>query len=183
MMYMMNNASWGFGSPLFWGLHVLSVIAFFAGITLLLMWAFRELPAKQLILWGMGLVIGGSIICLLALGGWKGSRADGDGFPYMMQREPGESDRQFGMMNDLDDTFIGMNGMMDGLEGFTGEDFDRAFIQMMIPHHQGAINMAEAALENAQHPEIRAMAEDIIEAQQAEIDMMRSWQEVWGYRE
>ncbi|MEZ5099015.1 MAG: DUF305 domain-containing protein [Thermoleophilia bacterium] len=52
------------------------------------------------------------------------------------------------------------------------DDVDAAFAAEMIDHHQGAIRMAELALERAQHPEIRAMAKAIIEAQQGEIDVM-----------
>ena len=67
------------------------------------------------------------------------------------------------------------------LEGETGDDFDKAFIEMMIPHHQGAIEMAEEALESAKHQEIKDLATDIIEAQQREIDMMNEWYKSWGY--
>src|SRR3954470_3832515 len=46
---------------------------------------------------------------------------------------------------------------------------DERFIDAMVPHHQGAIDMAQVALENAEHPEIRTLAENIISAQEAEI--------------
>jgi len=76
---------------------------------------------------------------------------------------------------------MSMDDMMDELEGKTGDDFDRAFIEMMIPHHEGAIEMAQAARQSAGHQEIKDMAEDIISAQQSEIDMMKGWQREWGY--
>ena len=50
-----------------------------------------------------------------------------------------------------------------------GEYSDRAFIDSMVPHHQGAVDMAEVALDNAEHDEIRNLAEDIVGAQEAEI--------------
>ncbi len=76
---------------------------------------------------------------------------------------------------------MSMDDMMAELEGNTGDDFDKAFIEMMIPHHEGAIDMARAAQQSAKHQEIKDMAEDIISAQQSEIDMMKGWQQSWGY--
>jgi uncharacterized protein (DUF305 family) len=50
----------------------------------------------------------------------------------------------------------------------------------MIEHHEGAIQMAEAARTQAEEPEIRQMAEEIIRVQQAEIEQMRAWREEWA---
>ncbi len=55
----------------------------------------------------------------------------------------------------------------------TAKPFDRAFIQMMIPHHEGAITMAKAELAKGKDPELKRLAEDIIAAQQREIAQMR----------
>lgn len=49
----------------------------------------------------------------------------------------------------------------------------RKFAQMMIPHHEGAVAMAEAARERAEHDEIKELAEAIIAAQEREIEIMR----------
>jgi len=59
--------------------------------------------------------------------------------------------------------------------GIMNEDADVAFACGMIAHHQGAIDMAEVLLENGEDAEMRALAETIIAAQQAEIAEMTGW--------
>jgi uncharacterized protein (DUF305 family) len=48
---------------------------------------------------------------------------------------------------------------------------------MMIPHHQLAIDMSEQALNNAQHPELKELAQQIIDEQSAEIKLMEGYLE------
>lgn len=76
---------------------------------------------------------------------------------------------------------MSMSEMSKELKTKTGDEFDKAFIEQMIPHHEGAIDMAELAIQNAEHQEIKDLARDIIEAQKSEIDMMKDWQTKWGY--
>jgi uncharacterized protein (DUF305 family) len=57
--------------------------------------------------------------------------------------------------------------------------FDRQFIDMMVPHHEGAVAMARIADQRAQHPEIKAMAADIQRTQDAEIRQMKGWRQAW----
>ena len=62
-----------------------------------------------------------------------------------------------------------------------GEDYDRMFLANMIAHHQGAVDMANLALKNAKHQEIKDLATAIVTAQTSEINNMTSWQTTWGY--
>jgi uncharacterized protein (DUF305 family) len=58
-------------------------------------------------------------------------------------------------------------------------NMDRNFIEQMIPHHEGAIAMAQVALEKSKRPEIQSLAKGIIEAQQKEINDMKGWYQNW----
>ncbi len=58
-----------------------------------------------------------------------------------------------------------------------GEYSDERFIDAMAPHYQGAVDMARVALVNAEHPEIRQLAENVISSQEAEIEELRSIRE------
>jgi uncharacterized protein (DUF305 family) len=55
-----------------------------------------------------------------------------------------------------------------------GDYSDERFIDAMVPHHQGAIDMANVALENAEHPEIQQLAQNVISAQEGEIDELKA---------
>lgn len=72
-----------------------------------------------------------------------------------------------------------MAGMMQSLNGKTGDDLDRAFLSEMIVHHQGAVDMAQAVLKDGKHPELQEMARAIVDAQTREIAQMKLWQKAW----
>jgi uncharacterized protein (DUF305 family) len=84
-----------------------------------------------------------------------------------------------------------MPGMMDSMkmmqgdhmkmmEGMIAQDFDLHFLDMMIPHHAGAVTMAKDALEKAEHAEIKALAGEIIKEQEEEIKKMQDWKTQWS---
>lgn len=60
-----------------------------------------------------------------------------------------------------------------------GEASDQMFIDMMVPHHEGAVAMAEIAQDRADHGEIKAMAGRVIVSQGAEIAAMKGWRKAW----
>jgi uncharacterized protein (DUF305 family) len=76
---------------------------------------------------------------------------------------------------------MGTDGLMPGmatddqieaLRASTGVDADRLFIQLMIPHHEGGIHMAEAILERTENVAVETLAQSILRSQQIEIDEM-----------
>jgi uncharacterized protein (DUF305 family) len=73
----------------------------------------------------------------------------------------------------------GMGMMMDPQQLANQKPFDEAFIDAMMPHHQSAIEMAQVALENSDNPKIKDLAQNIISAQQREIEQMTQWREQW----
>lgn len=86
---------------------------------------------------------------------------------------------------------VDMPGMGHGMDGETmdmtadvemlrtADPFDRAFMEAMIRHHQSAISAAQVILTQTDMSEIRSLAEDIIESQQAEITQLEEWLADW----
>lgn len=71
-----------------------------------------------------------------------------------------------------------MEGMseedMTALDSTSGADFDRMFLEMMIPHHQGAVDMAETEIADGSNADAVDMAREIVESQTAEIEEMQT---------
>lgn len=74
------------------------------------------------------------------------------------------------------------SGVRNGTFGMMGNNIDQHFIEQMIPHHDGAIVMANLALQKAEHSEIKTLAQEIIEAQNKEIVDMKNWYKTWFNR-
>ena len=93
------------------------------------------------------------------------------------------SDGHMDIMNKMMDSPSDMSGVMDdmmgGLSGKSGDAFDKAFLEEMVVHHRGAVEMATAALSSAKHQEIKDLAQAIIAAQEKEISQMKSWKTTW----
>lgn len=73
---------------------------------------------------------------------------------------------------------MSMSGM--GMRTNTNQPFDQRFINAVIAHHQGTIEMAKMAQQMAQRPEIKRLAAEVITAQQADIEQLQGWLQV-GY--
>lgn len=82
-------------------------------------------------------------------------------------------------MDKADHEMTMADGMVAELESLTGSEFEVAFMDAMIPHHQSAIEMAQIALERSQRPELKVAAQAIIDAQQKEITEMKGWLQEW----
>jgi uncharacterized protein (DUF305 family) len=68
--------------------------------------------------------------------------------------------------------YMTMDHMTAVLQGKTGDEFDKAFIELMIVHHEGAVAMAKLIPTQAKHAELKQMGQAIISAQSKEIDVI-----------
>lgn len=116
-------------------------------------------------------VIGGLIGFMMADGSTKNTTMHQMSDGTMMA-----NDEMMGHSMSMEDMMADMNS---ALMGKTGKDFDRAFTEQMIIHHEGAVQMAELALTNAENEDLKNLATEIIEAQTKEIELMNSWRASW----
>jgi uncharacterized protein (DUF305 family) len=131
--------------------------------------------------WLPALLVAAALI-LASCGSSTGGGDEGDEDMQGMRHGGGETSQQEktggGMAgmdhSNMDHGSMGSKDMARQMVMEDGRYSDRAFIDAMVPHHRGAVEMAEVALENAEHQEIRDLAEDIISAQEAEIEELRS---------
>ena len=74
----------------------------------------------------------------------------------------------------------GMPGMATSLEALqSAADFDRAFIEQMIPHHRMGVMMASHAQWTSRHPELRQLEAAMVRVQSQEIEQMAQWYRQW----
>lgn len=79
---------------------------------------------------------------------------------------------------------LGLETHQMGMDGDTAslakaKPFDREFIDLMVPHHQGAIRMARVELQSGEDPRLTKIARSIVAAQSREIEQMNAWRERW----
>jgi uncharacterized protein (DUF305 family) len=116
--------------------------------------------------WPLALLL--AVAFLLAACGGAGSDQQGDD-----SGGGGHGQMDYGQMGH-GSMGMGSKGMAKQMVMENGEYSDRRFFDAMVPHHQGAIAMAEVALKNAQHEEIIQLSRNIISSQQAEIEELKS---------
>jgi uncharacterized protein (DUF305 family) len=121
--------------------------------------------------WGLALLVAVAFIlaaCGGAGGGQQGSGSAGHG-------EHGKANESGGMAGmDHSNMDHGSMGMAREMVMENGRYSDKAFIDAMVPHHQGAVDMAEVALQNAEHEEIKQLSRNIISTQRAEIEELKA---------
>jgi uncharacterized protein (DUF305 family) len=125
--------------------------------------------------WPLALVLAASFIlsaCGGAGGGQQDSGSGGHG-EHGMAENGGMDHDQMGHGS----ISMGSGGMAKQMVMQNGEYSDRRFIDAMVPHHQGAIAMAQVALKNAEHEEIKKLSRNIVSTQQAEIEELKSIKE------
>jgi uncharacterized protein (DUF305 family) len=108
------------------------------------------------------LIVGGTVTGFLLL---NGTQSVGQKPSLLAQTEPQVSPSS-------SPSGMGM-GMMNK------QNVDRHFIEMMIPHHQSAVDMANLALKNAKQPELKKLAQAIKTGQTKEIQSMKAWYKKW----
>ena len=126
--------------------------------------------------WLLALLLAAAFL-LAACGSAGGGQQDGES----ADGEQGKTEKTGGMMAGMDHNQMnhGSMGMGSGemarqMVMENGKYSDKAFIDAMVPHHQGAIEMAQVALKHAEHEEIKELSRNIVSTQQAEIEELKS---------
>lgn len=101
--------------------------------------------------------------------------AGGYGYGQMSRSETANVSESSTTMPVMDHSMTSMS--MD--LGEADSEYDQRFIDAMIVHHEGAIEMAEDAKEKSERPELLELADEIIAAQEAEIAQMQGWRNEW----
>jgi uncharacterized protein (DUF305 family) len=111
---------------------------------------------------------------------WYNAEVPASSSNMMMSMASRQNSNSMGNQEMPMDRCMGMMGMMNAdLEALkNAPDFDKAFIEQMIPHHKMAVMMAGMILDS-DRPELRELAKSIVPTQSDEIEQMRQWQQTW----
>ena len=113
------------------------------------------------------------VACGNAGGGQQGSGSAGDGGQGTGKQPGGMAGMDHSNM-DHGSMGIGSGGMAREMVMENGRYSDERFIDAMVPHHQGAVAMAQVALKNAEHGQIKELSRNIVSTQQEEIEKLKS---------
>jgi uncharacterized protein (DUF305 family) len=100
------------------------------------------------------------------------------GFAFLFSYAVAAEKEKSGMKHDDMDK-MNMTPMVDMLKGKSGDEFEAAYLGMMIVHHKEGVKMANMALEKATSPQLKQMMEKTKSEQQADIDKMTGWLKEW----
>jgi uncharacterized protein (DUF305 family) len=130
--------------------------------------------SKSLIYSLVGLVTGGAITGLLIINRIQAqTQASQQNSPTQTQQNPQNPE------HNLHHPKGSPTATPPGMGMMSQQQAEQHFIQMMIRHHQGAMDMANLALSKAKHPEIKKLAEAIKADQNREIGQMQAWYKQW----
>ncbi|MDF7813874.1 DUF305 domain-containing protein [Hymenobacter sp. YC55] len=101
------------------------------------------------------------------------SHAPRAGLPMGPTAAPGSPVAAF--QHGMDSVMLVMDEGMRRMDGASPTDLDASFAAMMVPHHQGAVDMARLQLLYGKDPALRRLAQSIIAEQQVEIQQMQAW--------
>ncbi len=156
-------------------------------------WSFLRISLAIIIIYGAYIAW---VICGTSRGDWDYWDHDGPRGTHMLKGEMNQKEycqdhsklleckkysmESISMPFSHDSMPMNMADMAAMLVGKTGDALDSAFIAGMIPHHQGAVDMAKM-MAGSKHPELVKFANDIIAGQSWEIEQMQKWMQEWGY--
>jgi uncharacterized protein (DUF305 family) len=125
-------------------------------------------------LWLPALLLAAVLILASCGGAGTGGNEQGGSDDNMQGMNHGGEQKTTGEMAGMDHDQMGHGGRASEMLTENGRYSDERFIDAMVPHHQGAVEMARVALKNAEHKEIKQLSRNIISTQQAEIEELKS---------